>query len=401
VDGDASRRDASSSLTFPVAETGTIPLAAVRFDLAGHVRLVVPDPDPGVARVIASTMRPFEPDAAGAADVEVVRSGQPPRLVEFQHAARDDVTTATDGRRVYYVWRGTTCSIPNAMDERPAVFEYEAGFPLWRVVRPALRPALQLAATARGSAAVHAASVVVDDRAVLVGGWSETGKTETALALCEAGAGFLSDKWTFAAADRTASTFPITVGVRSWVLEYLPKLRRVVPRRDRAQFALAGVASAAAEPVRKMRAATRPFGLVADVVERAAALGQRVAFEVDEIDAAYGRRSARNARVPIRLLAMLASAPPGAGVTVEEADPGRVAARLARAAAFERRAYFELLQRGAYAVPEWPATFVDRAVALDEGAMARALEGVRTVIVRAPFPTDPRPVADAILGALP
>ena len=55
---------------------------------------------------------------------------------------------------------------------------------------------LQLGHVARGAAVAHSAAVVLDGRAVLVAGWSESGKTETALALMEDGARFLSDKWT-------------------------------------------------------------------------------------------------------------------------------------------------------------------------------------------------------------
>jgi serine kinase of HPr protein (carbohydrate metabolism regulator) len=48
----------------------------------------------------------------------------------------------------------------------------------------------------RDAVAVHSAAVEMDGQAVLIAGWSESGKTETALALMEAGARFVSDKRT-------------------------------------------------------------------------------------------------------------------------------------------------------------------------------------------------------------
>src|SRR3972149_7602933 len=94
-----------------------------------------------------------------------------------------------------------------------------------------------------------AASVLSEEVGIAVAGWSESGKTETALALMEAGAGFLSDKWTLLGHDGELSAFPISVGVRRWVLEYLPTLRRTVTRRSRGPFAAAGAAPRAPDPL--------------------------------------------------------------------------------------------------------------------------------------------------------
>jgi hypothetical protein len=86
-------------------------------------------------------------------------------------------------------------------------------------------------------------------------------------------------------------------------------------------------------------------------------------------------------------------------VRVQPADPAELAARLARSAAYERRSYFELLQRAGYALPGRPALAQDRAIAADETILRTVFERVRVLAVDAPFPTDPRVVADAILAA--
>src|SRR5919201_20485 len=92
--------------------------------------------------------------------------------------------------------------------------------------------------------AVHSAAVAIDGRGVLVAGWSESGKTETALALVERGASFVSDKWTVVGDDGTAAAFPITVGVRGWTLAHLPRLRAALGGAPRARLRAAGAARA-------------------------------------------------------------------------------------------------------------------------------------------------------------
>ena len=120
-----------------------------------------------------------------------------------------------------------------------------------------MRPVLQLGHVVRGAAVAHSAAVVLDGRAVLVAGWSESGKTETALALMEDGARFLSDKWTVLAPDGTARVFPIGVGVRGWTLAHLPRLDAALGKAARRRLSVAAAArragrrcSAAGPPAR-------------------------------------------------------------------------------------------------------------------------------------------------------
>jgi hypothetical protein len=129
------------------------------------------------------------------------------------------------------------------------------------------------------------------------------------------------------------------------------------------------------------------------------ALGDRAAFEVAELRAAYGQIDDPARAAPVRLVVALRTVPDG-DIRVSQADPGEVAARLARSAGYERRHYLELLQRAGYAMPSRPAASQDRAIGADEALLRAAFERVRVVTVDAPFPTDPRPVADAILAAL-
>src|SRR5436190_17207319 len=264
----------------------------VFFDLSRQILIESREDDPRLVRFIDSQLAPFPsipaPPDARPTDVVLAPSlDDAGPILEEQREANDGWTTATDGRRLFVLADNRRCAIPDAFDEGPARFEHDPGFPLWRIFRSAVRPAMQvgLAASGRG-VAMHAATVTIDGGAVVVAGWSESGKTETALGLMEGGASFLSDKWTLIGADAQASAFPISVGIRRWVLRDLPTLRSSLTGSARLQFTAARLASLALDPIASLPARTRSRDLLADTARRAMALGDRAAFGMAEIRAA-------------------------------------------------------------------------------------------------------------------
>ena len=376
----------------------------MHIDFSGRGSIALTSPDAAASRYLASAFSPFALRPEAPVDAVVTLAPVPPGTIdigELQRAAGDDLVTGTDGRAPYVLWDGKACSIPDATAARPATFVYELGFPLWRVLRSAIRPAVQVALAADGrAAAIHAASVVLGGGGIVVAGWSESGKTETALALMERGAGFLSDKWTLLGPDRAISAFPISIGVRRWVLDYLPTLRQTVTRRSRAQFAAAGAASLVLDPVGRRPSPTRSRGMIADLARRTGELGDRAAFEVDELRAAFADGSDVTRRVPTQAVCLLITTPDGSSPRVEPMEAAVAAERLARTAGYERRAYFALRQRAAYVLPDEPVTIADRAIEADAAILRQALRDVPVLAVHSPFPTDPGSVADAILRAL-
>ena len=370
-------------------------------DLAGRAGIRLATPDDRVERYLRAQLAPFEPvDQPAGVEADVVLemvSCPGGEMRELQGPADDHLLTGTDGEHLIVAWDGRRCAIPDVVAGRPARFDYEQGFPLWRVFRTAIRPAVQVAMAAEGrAAAVHAAAVTLGDVAIVVAGWSESGKTETALGLMEAGASFLSDKWTPLGSDGVASPFPISVGIRRWVLEYLPTLRAALTRSARTQFVAARAASVVLRPASNRAASTRSAAMLVDSARKVTALGDRAAFEVAELREAYGQVDDPTRSAPTRLVVLLQNST-GKEVIAAAADPATAAARLARSAAYERRAYFGMLQRAGYLLPERPATVVERAIAFDEAVLREAFTRVELVTIRAPFPTDPRRVADEIL----
>jgi hypothetical protein len=321
-------------------------------------------------------------------------------LEELQGPANDDTTTGTDGERLWLIRGGRRCAIPDATLDRPARISLGPGFDIGAIWRSSVRPALQVAMAATGqTVAVHAASVTLDGQAIAVAGWSESGKTEIALGLMERGAGFLSDKWTLLGPDGDASAFPITIGVRRWVLDYLPTLSRAQTTTSRAQFAAARAASVVMGPLTRVGAVTRPTAVVAGLMGRAVGLADRSAYEMDALRDAYGQTDDPTRRAATRCLVMLVTVPTDR-INVSEADPAWAAVRLARTAAYERRSYLGLLDRWTYLRATGGGSATPRAIEADEALLRAVLPSTRVLRVEAPFPTDPTRVADAILQAL-
>jgi hypothetical protein len=370
------------------------------FDLSGRVSLSVEEAG-GAEQAIRRQMDPFAPTARAPREADVVLAPTSERrgrsIVDVQNPANDDLVTASDGTHLLLRLHGRWCEVPDPTREGPAAFTYDPGFPVARAFRTLVRPALQIKLACRAAVAVHAASVEVDGRGVLVAGWSESGKTETALALMEDGARFLSDKWTVVGADGGASAFPIGVGVRRWVLPYLPRLAASLPGRARVQMGAAGVVAAMAEPVRRRTGGARGTGRPAEYAGRVVALADRVALTPGQLREAYGQHDDPARRVPLGVVVLLTTVAV-ADVTAREADPAWAAARLARTAAYERRAFFHLLERRAYVSPLHDARPgpAERVLAADQALLGSVLSGVRVIEVRAPFPVDPRRVVAAM-----
>lgn len=379
------------------------PLRARRcFDLAGRATLVLDGLDDDALDTVASELDPFAPGTAtGDADVVLaarLRAG-PTQLLELHNAAGDGTVTGWDGDTLHLRLGDRWCRLPDLLGGGPLRFELEAGFPLSRAFAGLVRPALQIALLRRGHVAVHGTAVELDGRAIVVAGWSESGKTETALALMERGAGFVSDKWTVVGEDGTLTAFPIGVGVRRWVLPHLPRLRAAIPRSARAQFVAAAVADASSRPLRT-RARGRVGGLLGDAAAHAVALADRAALSPTQLRDAYGQVDDPARRVPAGCFAMLLNVDADA-VHVEAADPAWAAERLARSAVVERRSWFGLQERARFAAPGRAVDEdVERIVARERALLEPALAAARVLVVRAPFPVDPRQTADAIAREL-
>ena len=380
------------------AQSGTLgvagaPAAPATFDLAGRIALHA---DGSLAGALGAAMDPFAAGGETSAPVRLaVRAVAPrPPRGELQNPAGDGTVTAIDGERLVLVAGDGWCTVPVA-GEGDAV-ECTDGFPHGVLLARVIRPAMQLLLPGAGAVALHGTAVETDAGAVIVAGWSESGKTEGALGLLERGSRFISDKWSVVGADGAVSAFPVGVGIRRWVLPHLPQLRAALPSRARAQLAIASGAGSAAAPV-VGRAWSSPLArTAAAVAQRALALADRASLAPSEMAAIYG---AAPPRVPLRLLALLSTVG-GSEIRVREEDPRRAAQRLARSAAYERRTFFDLHDRAVFGGLAQYAGARERLIAAEVALVEQILRDVRVIAVEAPFPADPPRVADAIVRSL-
>jgi hypothetical protein len=368
----------------------------VRFELPGAT-IVFRGLDGRDARDMRVELDPYEPaerDGARAADVLVETVTTPsPHFEDIQNPAADGRVTASDGKRLYLLERGCACALPCFDEDLPFVFQRQPDFPLRPLLRSTVWPTLQLALLERGGVAVHGTTVDRDGAGIVVAGWSESGKTETALVFLERGASFVSDKWTVLTGDRELASFPISVGIRKWVLPHLARLRRGLPQAARIQLAFAAAAATATGPIRR-GGGSRLTRLASTSAERAVTLAERAALRPSQLSRIYGTERPQ-LRTPLGAVVLLTTVA-DSGVSARTVDPTWAARRLARSASYERREFFELHRRARYSFPDISGDLESAVERREEGLLSRLLDGVALFEVKAPFPTDPRRVADAI-----
>jgi hypothetical protein len=381
--------------------------AGSAWDLAGRLLLRVHALDVTQAGAVEAALDPFRPGVITAqVDVLVTGGHRADRsdIVEVQGPARDGTTTARDrDGHLLALYGGRWATVPvvqGAAAGGALEIAVEAGLHLPSCWADLVRPVLHHGLHRRGNVAVHGTAVENDSGAVLVAGWSETGKTEVGLALVERGARFLSDKWTVAGTDGVVTAFPVPVGVRGWALDALPVLRSSLPIPARSRLAASGALKHVTEDLGHGRAPAGAAGRAVRSLRRAAELGDRISVRPSEVRQAYGDTSDPGRHVPLRTVIVLTTSSADT-VAVEEVDAAWAARRLARSAAYERRAFFDLQERAAYAGLPDRAGAREASRELDEHLLLQALRKAQTVLrVACPFPADPRRVVDA-LAALP
>jgi hypothetical protein len=83
-------------------------------------------------------------------------------------------------------------------------------------------------------------------------------------------------------------------------------------------------------------------------------------------------------------------------VSIRPIEVGRAAQRLALSAAYERRVLYELDARARYGTADPGPSPLLRVPGEEVELLRDVLDGAQLLEVKAPFPTDPRKVADAL-----
>jgi hypothetical protein len=136
------------------------------------------------------------------------------------------------------------------------------------------------------------------------------------------------------------------------------------------------------------------------VRERVLTLADRVAVRPSKLRRLYGDDPGAAWEAPLAAVALLTTVPADDAVRAQRVDPSWAASRLTVTAYFERRGIFELYDRAQWSAsdPDW--TLRGQLMARERTLLERVLSSIPVIEVRAPFPTDPRPVAQAIARLL-
>jgi hypothetical protein len=358
------------------------------FDIGGLSAISISGLSDASQTSIARALRPWTPssDASDAITLDLVRDS--PNWEETLGDSGDGRRTGIRHPTVGTVFDDGWWSIDGPGD--PLRLQASTHFAVPRLVSEVVRPAAMIQVARLGGVTIHGSAVITDTGPMILAGWSEAGKTETALAFLEAGATMVSDKWTLVRPDRRIAGYPGPVHVRAWLLPYLAGIRSRVTVRMRANLAAARLAGSAPMVVRRF-----PGSSADEIARRLRSitdLGQKLRFSLDDLAPAGGLPPRTE---PLRRLALL-RVTPGSTISVSAATAETVLEPLLISASHERQAWRSLIERAAFAAR--PVDLTSLAVIDTERESLRAmLSDIELLVVRAPFPCDPRKIRDALL----
>jgi hypothetical protein len=281
------------------------------------------------------------------------------------------------------------------------------GVRTWSFVRDLIRPLVQRSGLDRGVAVAHASTVAVDGAGILIAGWSESGKTETALAMAERGATFVGDKWTILippetrgrAAPASLAAYPSSVGIRGWVLPSLPRLSATLGAKRKARLTVGRAAAAVGRGASGIGSLHQAADAILSPVGQLGSIAATLRLPAAAIRATYSQPSTSGA-VPLAVAIVLTTVAPGTQPTIGELDPAVAAGRLARSGAYERRAFHLIGERAGMLFPDRAPLPGFGAIGDETTVIADRLAGIRTFELRAPFPSDPGIGANLIYSVI-
>jgi len=369
----------------------------IDYDIHGLLSLRLVDPAPSLARVTARQLNPLRPTTlTSEPDVSISHlAAARSRKKRFRLGdAGDGQESEFSGSGFTLRKGGTAVSIPFDSVGASCAIACSRGAGMRRLLVDYVRPALQLSLLPKGAMALHAAAVSHNGKGVLLAGWAESGKTEAMLGFLQAGASFVSDKWTIVDGDGASiHHFPTPITVRHWMIDLIPGLRERLTGSERLRAKAAGLAASALRgdgALSRVPAVGEVKGF-ADLVGRISVTPGQLFGKTGD-----GRSQwRRSASAPLHSLFLLITSSDDK-ILVRPADADEVARRLADCAVYERRTFLGLYQRYRFAFPGRPNPVIEDAREVERGMLSEALASKRVFTVEAPFPFFPAALYEAI-----
>jgi hypothetical protein len=367
------------------------------YDIHGLLGLRLRTPAEALARAAARQFDPLRPVALQREPDVVVSHLEGASGGIRGHRlgdAGDSQQCAFDDTRLSLFYRGSVISV--AFDAVGSGCEVrctpESG--MRKLLIDYVRPTLQLSLLPKGALAVHSAAASFNGKGVLFAGWAEAGKTEAMLGFLQAGASFVSDKWTIVSGDGSSLyNFPTPITVRDWMIDLIPGLRGRLTRTGLLRARAAGAAATVLKSggaLKKMPGVSEIRGL-ADLAGRVSVTHNQLFGNA--ANANGGWQSASSAPLETVFFLLTSS---DQTIQVRPAEAAEVAGRLADCAHYERRSFFGLYERFRYAFPGRRNPLIEGARDAEAALLTEALSSKRVFAVDAPFPFNPAALHEAL-----
>jgi hypothetical protein len=367
----------------------------VDYDIHGLLGVRLIDPAASLARAAARQLNPLRPAALGH-DPDLSIS----HFAGFDRASAYKLGDAGDGQECWFneseftlAYGDTDLNIPFDSIGNSFTIRCTPNGNMRKLFIDYVRPALQISLLAKGALGLHSAAVSYKGKGILLAGWAESGKTEAMMGFLQAGASFVSDKWTIVNGDGPSILhFPTPITVRHWMINLIPGLRHRLKGSERLRARAAGIAGSLL--------ATGLSGRVPVLREAKglADLGGRVSVTPSQL---FGNSDGKRSRwgmspsAPLDRLFLLMTTGEDR-ITVQQAETREVARRLADCAAYERRAFLGLYRRFRYALPGRRNPLVEEVWDRETELLTKALDSKQVFAVHVPFPFNPRALHEAI-----
>ena len=368
----------------------------VDYDIHGVLGLRLIDPTPSLAGLVARQLDPWRPSPlASEPDVSISRLRTvSSRGNRYRLGDAGDSQECEFSDSEFILRKGAmSLSLPFSSVGEGCVIGWSGGSGMRRLLIDYVRPALQISLLPKGSLALHSAAVAYEGKGILLAGWAESGKTEAMLGFLQAGAAFVSDKWTIVDGDGSSIRhFPTPITVRNWMIGLIPGLRERLKGTELLRARAAGLVTSVLQTEALSRAP------LTTGVKSLAELAGRVSVTPSQLlgkDGDGGSQWRSSSSAPLESLFLLVTCGEDR-IAVREADIDEISSRLADCAAYERRAFFGLYQRFKYAFPGRPNRLIEEAREAESRTLAKALASKRVFVVEAPFPFDPAALYRAI-----
>lgn len=254
---------------------------------------------------------------------------------------------------------------------------------------PHLLAVINLTCLCKGVLPLHATAFTVDDRGVLVTGWSKAGKTESLLACMDRGAHYVGDEWIYLTDDRTMLGLPEPIRLWWWQLHQVPRLLQERSRRDRVRLAAWHRIGAVTDGVARLPGVTVAHQ-AAPVIKRQACL------RVPPEELFGSERMRLRGRVDAVVLVENHESP---DTTVEPIAGAEVASRMSASLTTERAPFMAHYLQFCYAFPHTRSEVVESAPAAEARLLARLFGGWTAARVAHPYPCDIAALGGATMAA--